>query len=163
MADFATWGCAIAEAMGYEPEFFLNAYYENIAHQNEQVLGESVLVSILRNLIHEEQEWEGTASDLLKQLRTIALNKNIDVDRDKTWPKAANTLSRQLNNFRTNLANDGIKLETGVDNKERFIRITKTNESIVGIATSSLDIDSQDEIRNYSNDEYDGFPTISGF
>jgi hypothetical protein len=34
MADFALWGEAISQDMGYDPLEFINAYYENIGRQN---------------------------------------------------------------------------------------------------------------------------------
>jgi hypothetical protein len=38
MADFALWGEAISQAMGYKPLVFLNAYYENIGRQNIEAI-----------------------------------------------------------------------------------------------------------------------------
>jgi hypothetical protein len=38
MADFALWGEAISQAMGYDPLEFLNAYYENIGRQNIEAI-----------------------------------------------------------------------------------------------------------------------------
>ena len=38
MADFTVWGCAIAEALGYKKEEFLDAYSSNIQAQNREAL-----------------------------------------------------------------------------------------------------------------------------
>jgi len=38
MADFATWGAAVAEALGFGGERFLAAYWKNIGQVNERIL-----------------------------------------------------------------------------------------------------------------------------
>jgi len=43
MADFAAWGYAISEAMGYKGEKFLEIYNRNLNSQNEEVLTNSLV------------------------------------------------------------------------------------------------------------------------
>ncbi len=124
MADFAVWGCAISEALGYKKDNFLQAYYNNIKAQNEEVLMESLVATSIRLLTNETPQWEGNPSELLSKLKDIAANNNINTE-EKGWPKSAASLSRKLNELKTNLANDGIKISTGNKNKERAIFITK--------------------------------------
>ena len=38
MADFAEWGCAIAEALGHSQNEFLDAYSDNTNSRNEEAL-----------------------------------------------------------------------------------------------------------------------------
>lgn len=43
MADFALWGCAIAEALGYTQDEFLEAYYSNMEEANEETIFDHVV------------------------------------------------------------------------------------------------------------------------
>ena len=43
MADCAIWGEAIARAMGYKENEFIQAYYNNIKFQNAEVVDSSPL------------------------------------------------------------------------------------------------------------------------
>ena len=124
MADFAVWGCAIAQALGYAKEEFLNAYLGNISHQNEEVLSESPVALTIQELISKQDVWEGTQSTLLRELDAIAEGLNINTQ-EKEWPRAANALSRLLNTLKTNLEMAGIKVERHQTSRARFIRISR--------------------------------------
>ena len=60
MADFAIWGEAIAQALGYKEFEFLTAYYANIGAQNVEAIEATilgpVLVKFVNNLILTKQE-----------------------------------------------------------------------------------------------------------
>lgn len=139
MADFAVWGCAIAEALGNTQEQFLNAYYANIKGQNEEVLGESLVATAVRKFIDDNPEWEGTPSQLLEELTEIANLLGINPDKEREWPKAANILSRRLNELKANLAEDGIQVRRGEKQKQRIIILQKHSENIAAIVESSQD------------------------
>lgn len=159
MADFAVWGCAIAEALGHSQKEFIDAYYENIDHQNEQVLGESLIATAVRSMLQDRLEWEGTASELLTELTQIALDQGIKTDRERDWPKAANTLSRRLNELKTNLATDGIQYKRFGKSKNRYISLRKESDNtvetvespIIEIIRDKMGIDSIDDISNTSS------------
>ena len=107
MADFTKLGCAIALALGYEQDDFLSAYEENIGMQNAEALKESPVASAIMVFMEDKAEWEGFSSHLLGELETIAQNEKIDI-RSRDWPKAANSLSRRLNEAKANLSEAGI-------------------------------------------------------
>lgn len=111
MADFALWGCAIAEALGYGKEKFLAAYQTNIDEQNEEAIREHPVAVAVRALMKDREEWSGTSTQLLDELSEIAEVEKIDV-RQRMWPKAAQALSRRLNEAKTNLAHVGILINT---------------------------------------------------
>jgi hypothetical protein len=131
MADFAIWGEAIAQAMGYKKFEFLNAYYANIGAQNVEpieatILG-PVLVKFANNLTLTSQEqqkvqpivdnqennegstkvtlWEGRPDDLLKALNDIAIKPEfrIDIQKTRAWPKKGNQLTKVLRPMLSNL------------------------------------------------------------
>lgn len=127
MADFALWGCAIAEAMGFTKEAFLEAYFGSIDSQNDEVLGEHVETELLRDFMEDKEEWSGTPSKLLECFRAIAKNSSIA---ESDLPKRANVLSRNLNTLKTNLEERGLKI---IKNKgtKRTITIRKIPSNIV--------------------------------
>jgi hypothetical protein len=102
MGDFATWGEAIARAMGYKNFEFLSIYNDNIERQTiETVEGSALGQAISRFLVKWSNEldgkpgcWFGTTSEFLNELGHIVVEYNIHTG--KYWPKAANSLSRKL-------------------------------------------------------------------
>ena len=79
MADFALWGCAISEALGFTKEEFLSAYKENIVQQTWTALNENVVGSAVLAFMENKTEWDGTASELLQQLTTTAYVEDINI------------------------------------------------------------------------------------
>ena len=135
MADFATWGCVISEALGYKHENFLKAYKDNQEIQNDEVLNESTLAVVIRNFMSDKTNWSGTPTQMLGELKELAAGfdgMKIDINHDRSWPKNASNLTKRLNELKTNLENIGIKLWSDKENKKRIIRIEKVNDEIIG-------------------------------
>ena len=109
MADFARWGCAIAEALGYKKEAFLEAYQANIDRQNEEVVQNSTLAQAVIKLMDDNDEWEGTIKEADTKLRAIA---NPDYC-DWSFPKTSRMLRSYLERIRANLMEYGITFEIG--------------------------------------------------
>jgi hypothetical protein len=151
MADFVVWGCAIAEAIGYPRQQFLDAYYRNIQTQNDEVLQDSSIAAAVMQLMETQNEWTGTSSQLLKELKAIATDQEVDVDKEKGFPKAANVLSRNLNDLKTNLAEEGIEFNRGGKNKKRMIYLKRTTKNIVETVESS------NEAKNDIDDTFANF------
>ncbi len=130
MADFTIWGCAIAEALGHTQEQFLEAYNANIDSQNEQALGGSLVADVVQMFMEEHEIWEGSASELLKELTMLAELQSINVKQEPSWPKAAHRLSKQLNEMKTNLAAVGIQLYR-VKGRERVLTLKRITDNTV--------------------------------
>lgn len=75
-----------------------------------------------------QQEWEGTATNLLNDLEPITSELKINTN-SKLWPKSANSLSRKLNEVKTNLREIGIIINYDKDPKTRvkIIKICKVS------------------------------------
>lgn len=136
MADFAIWGCAIAEALGYSQEDFLSAYRDNIHSQNDEVLSESLVATAIQYFIADQGDWNGSPSTLLKLLTEVAVEQGINTDKELGWPKAANTLTKRLNELKTNLAEEGILVKYG-KGKTRTIYLSKIGSAKVIISETS--------------------------
>jgi len=128
MADFMLWGCAIAEALGYSRSTFLQAIDRNVTDRNEEVLANNPVASMIIALMERREEWEGTPSALLAELKGLADANFIDT-RSKLWPRAPQVLSRRINEIRPNLDAVGIKASGG--GGRRGIRLFKCPENTV--------------------------------
>lgn len=107
MADFERWGFAIAESLT-GGNIFLEAYRRNRALQNEEALDSSPVARTVRILVERHAGcWEGTPEILLRELRGIAEEGEIDI-KHRSWPKAAHVLTRRIKEVRPNLAEVGI-------------------------------------------------------
>lgn len=136
MADFTLWGCAIAQALGYTKQEFLNAYYHNIDKQNEEAIEASPVGIALLGFVEDNDFWEGTASELLSELERLTIKLKIDT-RSRDWPKSASSLSRKIQLIQSNLADKGIMVVRDEKARPRRLTINKVSENIVETDISS--------------------------
>ncbi|TSD01068.1 MAG: hypothetical protein Greene101415_471, partial [Parcubacteria group bacterium Greene1014_15] len=105
MADFTAWGTAIAIALEYTQEQFISAYTNNIKRQNESVMNDSLVASLVSDLLEKSGGWEGSPTKLLEKLgENEDGQQDGELKRDANFPKAANALSMNLNVLKTTLA-----------------------------------------------------------
>lgn len=138
MADFALWGCAIAQAMGYSQDQFLTAYYHNIESQNKEVVYGSLEAMAIMEFMKDRTEWEGTPSQLLETLKKTADNQGANTDKEKSFPKAANVLSKRLNQLKPNLAESGMQIMRKDGSGAKIICLRKDAENTILTDQSSL-------------------------
>jgi len=112
MADFASWGCAIAVALGYSENDFLSAYELNYQNRNKEALNANPLGSVILEFMDKRDCWKGNATQLLSDIKPIVLSQGIDT-KNPNWPKAPHALSIRLNQVATNLRAMSISVETG--------------------------------------------------
>jgi hypothetical protein len=134
MADFAKWGYAIAEATGFGGEDFLSAYEQNMNVQNEELLESDPVAQALESLMESRKRWEGTPYELYKQLGTEATHIEIDTSSMSNWPRAANALTRHLNEIKSNLIDAGITFHRASSLKGKrgrlFVITSKTVDTV---------------------------------
>jgi len=106
MADFVRWVSAAESKLGWQPGTFVEAYRENRKAANELPL-ENPVAEALRKI---ELPWQGTATDLLKDL---AIAASEEIARSKSWPSTGRTLSNLLRRLAPNLASVGIQVDFG--------------------------------------------------
>lgn len=126
MADFAEWGEAFARALGYGEGVFLGAYLRNITAQHFEAIIAHPVGQALLDLMKDRVEWSGTACELLAVLEERAEGLKIDTKKTKGWPKAANILSRRINELKTNLAEEGLEVVFDHNHTNRLITIRRT-------------------------------------
>jgi hypothetical protein len=125
MADFAEVAEIIACCLGYSDNKFLEAYYTNIGIQTEQALEASPVVTSIIKFMESRTGWIGTATDLLNELEEVAGSLKIKTKNNRLWPSAPTSLSRRLNEVKTNLREIGIIIERPID--------TTTNTTLIEI------------------------------
>lgn len=131
MADFTKWGCAIAEAIGYTREEFLDAYRGNIGDQNDAILADHPVATAIIDFMANRDTWTDSASELLTELRKMPGADEL--------PKAANALSTKLGILKTNLEEAGILVKRA-KGKGRSITITKVPKNIVGTVNTAQSV-----------------------
>ena len=139
MADFAWYGEAVARAAGYTNGEFLEVYNENIGKQTYEAIEGSLLGGIVLKFMQNHIVWEGTPTELLVELTSLAETQRINT-KDYDFPKGANSLTRKLNVLKANLMEMGIiynKRHSG----ENFISLVKAEEQSKS-SGSSRDADS---------------------
>lgn len=156
MADFTIWGCAIAEALGFSQDKFLQIYYTNIDQQNDEAIEESPVAMAILFFMAIHTEWEGSPSTLFEKLEEIAGKENLD-DKWHDWPGSVSVLSRRINEIKANLAEKNIYIESRKgSNGQRTIRIEKTVKNTAEDAALATP-EKTDEI--ISGDITEGVPT----
>lgn len=101
MADFATWGYAIAEGLKTgNGEKFLTAYKANVRRQNQEVLQNNSLCLAIKLLMKDKEEWEGTVKKAFTTLYEIAEPSKTD----HSFPADPKNLRKHLERIQTTLA-----------------------------------------------------------
>jgi hypothetical protein len=153
MADFALWSYAAAEACGWTAQDFLDAYQGVREAVHDLSLEASPVGPLLRDFAAQQQQWVGTASELLTALETLARTgvttggvatqhpqtgagvtmqvpkAGSDVTKHKSWPKNAQVLSGAIRRLAPTLRALGVDVLFDRDptqKRRRIIRLTLT-------------------------------------
>lgn len=149
MADFAKWGYAIAEALDGKGKEFLRAYSHDEENRIMEALDANPLSTAIIALIGEIGNWEGSPTELLKDLENIVETEKIDIRKSKIWPKSPPWLTRRLNEIESALFTAGIEVEQQRDGQKRTITLHKVHQNeedsvITDTAVSDSDDDGSD-------------------
>jgi hypothetical protein len=127
MADFALWASAAAPACGWTAQEFLSAYTGVREAAHELTLEASPVGAVVRELMAQQDDWAGTASELLHVLDTLAGEK---LTKQKTWPKNGRTLSNALRRLAPTLraVRVDVAFHREAGGKRRTIRLTREGE-----------------------------------
>ncbi|MDM7988632.1 MAG: hypothetical protein QUS13_15005 [Smithella sp.] len=144
MADFCRWGCAIAEALGYDQDEFLDTYYENIHEQHDEIISGNTLAQAIIKLMRGRPHWFGLVGDLYDELKKLA---NVSRE-DKTFPSHSNKLRAHIERIKPNLLEAGIDVDISPVHCEdgtpvtirnnRFTITTSCTQNHLGEVTQTL-------------------------
>ena len=121
MADFAQWGEAVCQNLGWDPGVFLPRYKANRRDACASALEDCPVTAAVREIV--DLSWgpfEGTASDLYSLASGCASRK---AARSDQWPRTANVLGRVLRRIAPQLRQIGIVVEFERGPNARIIRI----------------------------------------
>jgi hypothetical protein len=108
MADFAKWVVACEPALGWKAGTFLDAYQANRSSANELALESSLVSNHVVKLLQDKRKWEGTASQLLARINSLADDREKEL---KFWPQTPRALSGTLRRLAPNLRREHINIE----------------------------------------------------
>ncbi|MGO9566725.1 MAG: hypothetical protein ACLP5H_04190 [Desulfomonilaceae bacterium] len=136
MDSWELWGCAIAQALGIAQEEFLKAYHANISRHHEELLGTDPVCLAVVQLMSSRLLWQGSPSKLYSELAAIA--KTEGHDKEATWPKAPNSLTRRINELKESLAAAGVAVSQPRTKSQRLVILSRSeSDSSQEIPSSS--------------------------
>jgi hypothetical protein len=122
MADFARWGMAFAPALGYTARGFIDDYTAANRRRWQDVIDGSPFARALVALVTRQSgAWSGTATELLREVRTLADKKDA-----ACIPDSAKGVSTELDRLAAALRRIGVFAERKREGKDgqRIIVLT---------------------------------------
>ncbi len=107
MADFVEWGVAAEPALPWPEGTFLRAYEENCEAAISTALESDPVAVAAQSLMEEQEEFEGTMTELLAALERRVGQKLVA---SRAWPKSARALSSSILRAAPFLRSVGIEL-----------------------------------------------------
>ena len=144
MADFVVWGECGIRAMGFPDMSFFDANAEAKHQETLDVARETLIVSLIQDLMIDRTEWEGTTADLLDELDTRVTDAQ---RKSKAYPKDPRRLGRLLKELTPTLLELSITVDELSDGN-RTKRIGKVSSPEIPKVNVS-DVSLQDEAVNH--------------
>jgi hypothetical protein len=120
MADYARWGEAVHQGLGFDAESFLSAYNDNRKDAARTELEDSPLGTAMLWIARNGLNLSYSASALHTKLSQIVGHKTVKSGR---WPKTINTFSCELRRMAPQLLIHGLSLEFSRNSDRRMITI----------------------------------------
>ena len=129
MADFAKWVTAAESALPWDNGTFINEYEKNSADLVDMAIDADPVATAVLDLVKQlnpNEEWEGAASELLEELKTLVPES---IHRRKSWPQRANVLSNKLMRAQSFLRKKGIEIERSKSGTRKIMirKISRNN------------------------------------
>ena len=133
MADFEAWGESISRAMGHPPMEFIREYRQSMQDSNYQLMEGNLLISLLEEVLKDEDEFVNMVSVFCKRLHEHAENERPGA-KSLGLPGAANRVRGYIDERRPLLDSAGFDVEMFKDTTGKFkknatlIRVRKTSK-----------------------------------
>jgi hypothetical protein len=137
LADFTRWGCAIAEALGFTKEDFLEAYSLKIELQNEEALNASpmalALIEYCKENVTVEMDEDNepryickmNPNELFNEVTRFAEQSGMKSERT-FWASDASHFKWAINKVKPNLEKVGCYVMESHDGKQRWTIVDLT-------------------------------------
>lgn len=127
MMDFAKWATAAEPAFGWNQGSFLAAYTGNRKTTHGLVLESDLIGPPMLALMTEQTRWEGTMTELLRELEAHASE---NVKKQKDWPHSPRGLRGKLDRIAPNLRAMGIDVRhSGHTRSGSHVTLEQTGKS----------------------------------
>lgn len=107
MSDFTRWGESISQALGFEPNVFMNNYLAMITEKDDEAITDSAEGRALLSLISERDEtpviFNGTTAELFLTLTRLAIAEGVKTDDWRQWANTQKKLTRKIKSLAPNL------------------------------------------------------------
>ena len=115
MADFAAWVMRAEAALPWPKGTFEKVYTSVRQGTTEDAIAESPVAQAIRTLAAQDGKWEGSATDLMPVLASLATPKVDTMKPPSWWPKSPKALGHTLKRLAPDLRRVGV----GVERTER--------------------------------------------
>lgn len=128
MADFALWGAACAEAIGYGSERFLQALHNSMKFRAYDAIYNSNAGRVLIDYLKENRSFEGSGTELLNALKKFRNESDAYDDYERIANSPAG-LTRKLRQLENSLLEIGVKIDFDTRRAEkRLLKLTTTDK-----------------------------------
>jgi hypothetical protein len=117
MGDFVKFIVAAEPSLPWSEGMFKKVYTKNRQEAKRDFIDTDTVSSTIKQLVDQKNQWEGTASELLKDLKSIAGPFKASL------PKSPNNLATKLREARPTLGAVGIDISFGRKSDKRTIRL----------------------------------------
>jgi hypothetical protein len=124
MADFAFWGEAVGQSLGWPEQSFRSAYARNRRAATDNSIDDSAVAQVLLGAVPSSLKWSGPITALHRQLTQFAGNK---VARSKLWPRNISQLCGELRRLSPQLRERGLAIAFSRSRDQRLITLTFDN------------------------------------
>jgi len=122
LQDYALYACAISQAMGFEPDYFMKIYLETFEDKDYLALESNPLGNVLIHYMNEKPHFTGSPDELLSELAFVIREYHLTAPAG--YPMTANELGMELIKIQKNLEAIGIKWTKApnkVNNKRVYV------------------------------------------
>jgi hypothetical protein len=125
LADWGEYAAAVYEVMGWGAETFLKDWDEVVKVQNQATLDGSPVAQAIIKFMEDKEEYTAASSEMHSELKVVAVQLGVDVERDKAWPKSARWLWRRIKEVLPLLVAAGIEASRGRDESAKQIALRR--------------------------------------
>jgi hypothetical protein len=125
LADWGEYAAAVYEVMGWGAETFLKDWDEVVKVQNQATLDGSPVAQAIIKFMEDKEECTAASSEMHSELKVVAVQLGVDVERDKAWPKSARWLWRRIKEVLPLLVAAGIEASRGRDESAKQIALRR--------------------------------------
>jgi hypothetical protein len=124
MADFAYWGEAVGQALGWPEQSFRSAYARSRRSATDNSIDDSAVANVLFDSVPSSLKWSGAVALLHRQLTEIA---GKELAGSKRWPKNVTQFSSELRRLSAQLRERGLSISFSRSRDQRLITLTFDN------------------------------------